>query len=380
MEIALLTMGIVAVVGAVFYFAARQTRKAREGWAAIAREHDLRFRPGGWLKGMEMTGDIGGIPVKVHTISRSAGNHSQLYTVVEARPTAPLPAGLRLHKEGLGTKIVKAFGGQDIPLEDALFDAKLRVRGDDPAAVKAVLDQPAAEAGMQAVVGGKAYTRFEDGALILEQHGYALGELDAMVRTAVAGAQGLDIAVREPWARIARDRGLRHEETATSATLDGVLRDLAVLVRVRHSGERARTDIAIALEGGLPSGVRIRAGEGSPRLGDPILDGRVIVESTGRDPRPRDAAIAWMKVRLQDPRQDLRGCLMDVLQGLPGARIEDGRLLYTLERRPGPELAEMLDRLIALGAALSEPGAPPTADPEQEARRRRQAAAARGRS
>lgn len=371
MEVVVLTVGIVAVLGVVFGFAARQTRKAREGWARIARDHGLAFTPGGFFKGMEMTGTIDGIPVRVHTISRNAGNHSQLYTVVEARPTAPLPAGLRLHKEGLGTKLVKVLGGQDIPIANDLLDDKLRVRGDDPPAVQGVLDHPAAEPALQAVVSGKAYTRFDEGRLVVEHTGYGLAELEGMIRAAVAGAGGLDEAVRGPWADLARARGLHHDETADEATLAGRIRGLDLRVRARQSGGHARTLIQVQLDGGLPRGVRIRAGEGGPRIGDPILDGRTIVEATTRDPRPQEAAIAWMQRRLQDPRHDLRGCLMDVLQGLPGATVEDGVLSYSVDRRAGPELAELLERLGALGAALSDPGAP---DPERQAAARRAAA------
>lgn len=374
---ALITLAVVGLVGIAIAFAARHTRKARDHWRAIAGALGLAFRPGGMFKSMEMEGEIDGLSVRVHTISRSMGNHSQLYTVVDVRPTAPLPAGLRLHKEGLGTKLIKVLGGQDIPLADAEADPKLRVRGDDPVAVQAVLDHPAARPALLAVMGGKAHTRLDEGTLTIEVAGYAVGEVESMVRTAVDGARALDGAVRAPWAALAEAQGLRHEELADSATLDGHVGGLPLLVRARTGSGHARTRIQVGLEGGLPPGVRIRAGEGGPRLGDPILDGRIIIESTTRDSGTRDAAIQWIRARIQDPRHDLRGCLMDVLQGLPQSAVEDGAVHCEVPRRAGPELAELVDRMLALGVALSD--APPPGEAERD-RQRRHAAARRQRT
>ena len=65
---------------------------------------------------------------------------------------------------------------------------------------------------------------------------------------------------------------------------------------------------------------------------------------------------------------------MDVLQGLPGAMAEDGALSYSMDRRAGSDLPELLDRLTALSTALSDP-APRPADPESSMAAR--AAAAR---
>ena len=378
MEPVLIVIATAVLIGVVFTFAARQMRKARDHWRAVAGEFGLDFQPGGVFKGMQMTGSIDGLSVRVHTVSRNAGNHSQLYTVVDVHPSAALPDGLRLHREGLGTKLIKALGGQDIPLADRLADEKLRVRGQDPAAVQAVLDHPAAVPALFAVMGGKGYTRFDDGKLTIEVTGYAIGEVAKMVRTAVDGARALDQAVQAPWAALAEAHGLRHEESWDSATLDGQIDGLPLLVRTQRSDERARTRVQVTLRGGLPTGVRIRAGEGGPRLGDPILDGRVIVESTTRDTAHVDAAIRWIQTRLQDPRHDLRGCLMDILQGMPGATVEAGTVHCELPRRAGPELADTVTRMVALGAALSDRQPPGGADPELE--RRRRSAAARQRS
>ena len=353
----LITIVVVAFIGAVFWLAARQVGRARAHWGAVAQALGLEFRPGGALKTMEMLGQIDGLTVHVRTVSRNAGNHSQLFTVVDVAPTAPLPAGLRVHREGIGTRLIKALGGQDIPLSDPTADAGLRVRGDDPAAVRAVLDHPSAAPALRAVMDGAAHTRLEKETLTLEVGGYGIDALEALVRTAVAGARALDAAVQAPWSALAATHGLQHQETPGDATLSGEIDGLHVLVRAQRAGAGARTRIQVDLCGGLPPGVRIRAGAGGPRLGDPILDGRVTVETDPDDPAVHAAALRWLQARIQDPRHDLRGCLMDVLHGMPDACVESGSVRCGLPHRAGPGLPDLLRRMVALGAALSDPPA-----------------------
>ena len=363
MEPVTLAVILAAFVGGMVGLASHQARGSRRFWARIADQRNLVFDPGGFFDSMEINGVIDDVTVKAHMVTRGNGNTHQVYTVVEARPNVPLPEGLQLTKEGIGTKIVKVLGGQDIPIANRLLDGKLRVRGDDPPAVQGVLDHPLAEPALEAVATGDAYTRFEKGSLIIEKSGHALNKLEDMIDTAVRGARGLDQAVRAPWLQLAEERGFRHEETPRSATLDGMLGGQSILIRAQHTEERARTDITIHLDGGLPRGVRLRAGKGDRRLRDPILDGRMVMEATTRGTGPETEAISWLKDRLADEQHDLRGCLMDVLQGLPGAMIEDGVLSYSMDRRAGSDLPGLLDRLTALSTALSDP-APRPADPE----------------
>ena len=45
---------------------------------------------------------------------------------------APLPFELALSKEGVAARITKAFGGQDVTIGDAAFDAAVRVKTRTP--------------------------------------------------------------------------------------------------------------------------------------------------------------------------------------------------------------------------------------------------------
>ena len=345
---------LVVVVGVLLPLAVRDDRAAQRLWERITRARGLSFRPGGWFSSMEATGLIDGIAVRVSTVVRGDGSVKRVYTKVEARPGVPLPEGLCLTQEDLGTALVKALGGQDIPLSDTELDGRLRVRGAEPALVQAVLERPEARPALRIVAEGEAFTCFEDGALVVETAGYALNGLDALIDTAVAGARGLEAAVRAPWAELARERGYRHEESARSATLDGRAGGMSVLVRAQYASGQARTTVTVQLDGGLPRGLRIRAGAGCSRLGDPVLDGRVVVEGTSGSPEPSGPALAWLRKRLAASDMDLHGCLLDVLQTLPGATVEDGVLSWSVDRRLGVALPEVLDRMTALGAALSE--------------------------
>jgi len=355
-------VALLFVFGVLAPLAVRDARAAQRLWERIARTRGLSFRPGGWFSSMEATGSIDGIAVRVSTVVRGDGSVNRVFTKVEARPGVPLPEGLCLTQEDLGTSLVKALGGQDIPLADPELDGRLRVRGAEPALVKSLLDRPEARPALRTVADGEMLTCFEDGALVVETAGYALNGMDALIDTAVAGARGLEAAVRAPWAELARERGYRHEETARSATLDGRAGGMSVLVRAQYTGGQARTTVSVQLDGGLPRGLRIRAGAGCSRLGDPILDGRVVVEGTSGSPEPSGPALAWLRKRLGAPDTDLHGRLLDVLQTLPGATVEDGVLSWSVERRLGTELPGVLDQMTALGAALSEP-TPPAATP-----------------
>ncbi len=346
---------VVGVTGLAVSVRAWEIWRSREHWRAMADALGLELSATGSIfKHWNMTGEIDGLSIDVQTIHRGGAEDRRLFTVINAHPSIPPPAGLRLEREALETRLITMLGGQDIPLRDPLADEKLRVRGQHPTAVQAVLDHPTARPILVAVMEGKARTRFDDNKLTIETSGDAVEELEALVRTAVGGVQALDQAARAPWVALAETHGLRYEEASGAATLDGDIHGLPLLVRAQYSRDHSRTRIQVTLRGGLPNGVRIRTGASGLRIGDPLLDGRAGIESLTRDTTHNDAAIRRPQRRLRDPGQDLRGCLMDVLQGMPGATVEGGTVRRDMPHRAGPELADSIDRMVALGQALSD--------------------------
>lgn len=375
MNVVLLVLGVLGLIAMVAFpvQVVRDLVKAKEVKERRRRHwREAATRLGFAFEKRSMRGSVDEIAVEVRYAPR--GDPSIDCTEVEAKPAVPLPAGLYVRQKRFGVRL--ATPGRHIPIADK----KLWVCGDDPTAVEDFLAHPGAETALQAIArsNNKAWTSVRDGKLIVERFSADFGEIETLVQAAVDAAQGLDRAARAPWKALAVERGLLHEETGSSATLDGRLRGLPVLVRARHGGPQPQTSIRVELEGELPRPVRIRAGTDGERIGDPILDGRVVVEGTaGPGDEARAAAVAWLRARLSDDNHDLRGCLMDVLHGLPGAVIEGGAVHASLPGRPGRQLAETLDRLLDLGVALSD-GAPAdtrdaahrgTAQPGREAER-----------
>ena len=184
------------------------------------------------------------------------------------------------------------------------------------------------------------------------------------------------------------DLWVRHHPDGIGWTLQSGAGPRGLPVRIEYRSDardsRPRTiHIRVELIGGLSADTTLRAGSGGPTLGDPILDGRIALSSSRYRPTRRESSLRFLQDRLQDPRHDLRGCLMDVLVGLPDTRVHDGgvEIEFVHDRRPLPEL---LERLAALAEALSDrpepapdPDAQPDAQPEtdRDAARRSQAGA-----
>jgi len=325
-------------------------------WTGVAGELGLELLDQGYMSSLEMSGFIDGVGVKVRTEKRRSDGSSYTVTVVRTRPNRPMPAGLQIHPEMWGDDLMKKLGVRDIPLASRRHDDALMVKGSDVRAVQGLLDRPEALPALDLLADGEGHLVFSKGLFVDERSGDGGENLVETVRGVVRATRALDHAAAGPWQDAARELGLRYSEPELTAHLEGTLSGLEV--RVQAEPTPSTTRFRVRLRGGLPHGVRLRAGKGAVQLGDPILDGRLIIEPVdlgGDAPVPPDA-IAWLKARLQDPAHDLRGCLMDVLQGLEGAAVEDGDVTLEHAGRAGPELVDVIRRLTALGVALSDGG------------------------
>ena len=246
---------------------------------------------------------------------------------------------------------------QDIPLASRRHDDALMVKGSDVHAVQGLLDRPEALPALDRVADGGGRLVFSKGLFVHELS--AFSELDAekladTVRDLVEAALALDHSAAGPWQDAAQELGLRYLEPDRTARLEGTLSGLED--RVEEEPTPSTTRFRVRLRGGLPHGVRLRAGKGSIQFGDPILDGRIELSSSSARSSEREAGLRFLQARLQDPAHDLRGCLMDVLQGLEGTAVEDGDVTLEHAGRAGPELVDVIRRLTALGVALSDTG------------------------
>ena len=186
------------------------------------------------------------------------------------------------------------------------------------------------------------------------------------------------------------DRSVRHHDDGVGWTLHSEAGPHGLPTRIEYRREAqdlraGLVHIRIELVGGLPAGTTLEAGSGGSTLGDPILDGRVEVSSSSAQSAEQEPGLRFLRARLQDPRHDLRGCLMDVLVGLPRSRVHEGGVEIEVRHDAHP-LPELLERLGALAAALSDPPDPPpgsdaqtAATPESERSAARGADASAGR-
>lgn len=356
MEQLLFSIAIVVIGGIVIAFKASMQKDSARYWSRVAREFGLRLVNGGLMGGLEMSGAVDGIGVTIQTEMRGGSNSRQTVTVVRARPNRQMPADLQIGPEGYGGGIMKMLGAQDIPLESRRHDEALMVKGRETRAVQGLLDRPEARPALDLLKDEGDRLVFDEGLFVHELSGDGGKRLADTIRGVVRAARALDRAAAGPWEDAARELGLRYEEPDLTAYLEGTLSGLEVRVHTQLTPSRTR--FRVHLKGGLPHGVRLRAGKGVIQLGDPILDGRLIIEPVDLvDDAPASAdPIDWLKARLQDPEHDLRGCLMDVLQGLEGAAVEDGDVILQHDGRAGPELVDVIRRLTALGVALSDGG------------------------
>jgi hypothetical protein len=92
-----------------------------------------------FLGSWRIVGHAGRSTVNIYAYSRSSGKSSSTYTVVELFYPAGRGGDFQMSREDVFSKIGKALGGQDIEAGDAEFDAKVRVKGADQAAVAALL-------------------------------------------------------------------------------------------------------------------------------------------------------------------------------------------------------------------------------------------------
>jgi hypothetical protein len=158
----LLIIGL-AVVSAVVGFSLRKRQLARRGEAMrkAAQFLGIQYREGeaAWAQAQQertdeglspqpmpetlarlvrklssprLTGLFRGIRVTVYEEQHTSRSGTHTESMFKAYFAAPLPFELALSKERVAARITKAFGGQDVTIGDAAFDAAVRVKTSTP--------------------------------------------------------------------------------------------------------------------------------------------------------------------------------------------------------------------------------------------------------
>lgn len=100
-----------------------------------------------------LTGLFRGIRVTVYEEQHTSHSGTHTESMFKAYFAAPLPFELALSKEGVAARITKAFGGQDVTIGDAAFDAAVRVKTSTPdATVHYLQDAERRKAVLAAIV------------------------------------------------------------------------------------------------------------------------------------------------------------------------------------------------------------------------------------
>lgn len=346
---------LVAVVAFMLWFVwragAEKYRRLDAHWQQLAHRLGLSFRSTTFNRFCSMHGTLDGMAIRVFVEVRNKTPH----TVVEVQVHPPLSARLRVERTGLGGRLIEAIGGQDIALADPELDHQLWVHGNDDARIQELLNHSSARPALHLIANDPHRSLIKDGRLILEEVGHSDEALMARIEDARIAARALRDAMLAPWTRAAEEHGLTLDQRPSETSLTGTIEGLSVQVRTRDGDNHPVTQFRVALHDALPAGSRIRAGSDGPTLGDPILDGRIIVEGIPGKSSSHRSLLRWLQGRLHGGDSLLRELLLDVLLGLPDAIVESHAITLTLPGRPGPELGATLLRLVALGAAFSAP-------------------------
>jgi hypothetical protein len=97
------------------------------------------LRPADLRHSAKLDGDVSGFPLTIEIVRTGSGQYKHTWTRYWLGYEA-LNLGLEITEEGVMSAIARHFGRGDIEVGDAAFDARLKVRGSDPAAVRDYLD------------------------------------------------------------------------------------------------------------------------------------------------------------------------------------------------------------------------------------------------
>lgn len=172
-------------------------RLRRRRWLALASA--LHLEPAG-KSGFgdlpPLRGSLAGRPVTLRTFTRGSGKNQTRWTALDVdAPRVDPYFRLRLTPEGLGTRVAKAFGGQDVQLGDEAFDEAFRIESNDADRALRVFDTLTREMLLRArkgewEVANARVAHHRKGLVTDPREAQALAELAARVASAAeAGAR-----------------------------------------------------------------------------------------------------------------------------------------------------------------------------------------------
>jgi len=333
--IVLFTLSFLVVSGLRAPKAAPEPSKAQD-WEAAARRLGLTCQTP-----TRAAGELQGQAVEVCIATVGISNHRSQVTQVSVDTGGRLPSALRISPVEQGLPFAD-LGLRTMKTGDPAIDVACAISADDGFNARLVLQDPLVRRRLRGLSGR---LRLRGGIFEVRFSRISAVGLGERVWKAIDMAQALLDSVERPMSELAKLHGLTKRVLPGGLALEGRLRDLEVIIESGSpEGRDLRTLIQVARPEGVPPdlGVVLKEEGLGLELGDPILDPLLSVTCSDED--------AARTLLMDD---ELRGCLLAVVHGHPGSRVEEGAVLLEVPGLAGPETDELLVEALALGAALA---------------------------
>lgn len=129
----------VVVIAVVAVVSVKNKQQAIEAWRRFGKEHQLRMLNAGAWSNPRLEGRFRDLNVTLQVEVHGSGKHRKTFTRAVARFPGPMPRGLNITSEGFTDRLAKLVGGQDIQIGYPELDRKLRIQGEDEAAVRILM-------------------------------------------------------------------------------------------------------------------------------------------------------------------------------------------------------------------------------------------------
>ncbi len=179
---ALFPLLFIGFFGVIIWFGLNSAKKRQKMYRDAATQLGLECFAKGTYGVPRLMGRYRGFEVVVDQEIHGSGKHKTTYTRFKAQPLERLPSGLNVSKEGLGGKIGKFFGGQDIQVGDKAVDDALLIKGTSEREVQEWFARPGVGQGVVRLVrqGSQArLTESEGGVILILGH---MGSIDLLRR------------------------------------------------------------------------------------------------------------------------------------------------------------------------------------------------------
>jgi hypothetical protein len=353
---------IVVLIFAGAFYAQLHQRSAQEArWKALAARRGLSFQPGNLLTSPRLAAQIDGTDVVIDMVTRKKGKTSVRYARATAAPSLALPAGLHIAPEGLGSKVAKLVGGQDIEISDLAFDQRARIQAHNAADVQALFADAQLTAACMTLFSTSRFNQIANGSIILEKLAREGGAAELLMEQSASLAAALTAARLRPWQRLAKVHSLTLTTRSTQIRLAGTLDGLKIAATADPSKGLCRLSVRVPAD--LPPALWIVSGR-SPdavSLGDPILDSTITASGA-----PTDVLSALLR------GDALRGELLSVLHAFPESSVHSGFVHMVLPSASSLELSERVEDACRLARALAARTPEPEPEPGRQSARKTQ--------